>query len=583
MTPASPPASLPSRGPQHPLSFALSLGALVFLVQVIFWRLSIQHDFFPTGDEFSLLTHSTRVFHASPLTWFTHGFADYFNPYPDLALPYSNFLRPLDNLVFYLNSLLFTTHWSFYLLANYLLVSLVVALAFYLAHAILDLSLALSLLIAAATIVSPAFTAQIFYRPSFAFDYLAAVFVLLTAALLARGRLLPAWFAVCCAVFSKEPGFFTSGIAFIAVFYLLRQSPMRTRILRSVAFLLPLAAMFLLRLIDFSNLRGVYVASTLSPLALAKNIILGLTHWPYMLPGEQHIFDRTFHNFASLGLSLLLWILVLAAIRILLRPILDPAAPTPTSTPSTADARAILCLFFLGSLLLPLLFDLTPRFGAATLPLFFMTLGCLAQQAPIPLRRLALAVLLLITVVDLFEARKIVSPETLAVERNSWTFSRDLVRTLSHTTSPVVFLVDDFSESFASPENLARFTGYRGQLIPISNLAIGLCAHPPTIHVTQLTSREYTIDSAVPESCGSNALLGAYRLDRLSGPTLDRDLPTAHIVYHAFDRPTRKEEFLSQHMTIDLTARVPAFAILAPDLTAKTYVDVTQHPRPANP
>jgi hypothetical protein len=212
-----------------------------------------------------------------------------------------------------------------------------------------------------------------------------------------------------------------------------------------------------------------------------------------------------------------------------------------------------------------------------------MVLGCLAQQAPIPIRRLALAVLLLITVLDIFEARKIVSPDTVAVERNSWTFSRSLDRNLSQTTSPVVFLVDDFSESFASPENLTRFTGYPGQLVPISNLGIALCARQPTIHVTQLSPQHYTIDSAVPESCGSNALLGAYRLDRLSGPTLDRDLPTAHIVYHAFDRPTRNEEFLSQHMTIDLTARVPAFSILAPDLTAKTYVDVTKHPLTADP
>lgn len=207
MTPVSPSASPTGRGRRHSHVIALGLGAFVFVVQAIFWHLFIQHDFFPTGDEFSLLAHSTRVFHASPMAWFTHGFADYFNPYPDLALPYSNFLRPLDNVVFYLNSLLFTTHWSFYLLANYLLVSIVVVLAFYTARAILELPLALSLLVAAATIVSPAFSAQIFYRPSFAFDYLAALFALLTAALLARGRILPAWFAVWCAVFSKETGF----------------------------------------------------------------------------------------------------------------------------------------------------------------------------------------------------------------------------------------------------------------------------------------------------------------------------------------------------------------------------------------
>lgn len=328
--------------------------------------------------------------------------------------------------------------------------------------------------------------------------------------------------------------------------------------------------MFGLRFIDFRSLRGVYVASTLTPTTLARNIVLGLTHWPYVLPGEQHIFDRSFHNLTSLGLSLLLWILVFTAIRILLRPILHPLIPDAPSQPSVQDARGIVCLLFL------LLFDLTPRFGAAALPLLFMTLGCLARQAPIPIRRLALATLVFITAQDLFEARKIVSTETVATERNSWTFSRELVSNLSHTKSPVVFLVDDFSESFASPGNLTLFTGYRGQIIPLSNLEIGACAKMPSIHVTRLTPQEYTIRSMVPESCGSNALVGAFRLDRISGPELVRDLPSAHVLYHAKDRPKRKEEFLSQDVTIDLTARVPDFAILVPDLAARTYVDVTR-------
>jgi hypothetical protein len=48
-----------------------------------------------------------------------------------------------------------------------------------------------------------------------------------------------------------------------------------------------------------------------------------------------------------------------------------------------------------------------------------------------------------------------------------------------------------------------------------------------------------------------------------------------YVRYHAEDRPKRKEEFLSQRLTMDLTIKVPRFAILLPDLRSKNYVDIT--------
>jgi hypothetical protein len=578
MTPATPLASRSKQAKLNALFVALALGFVVLAFQVWFWHIFIQHDYFPVGDEFALLTNSTRVFHASPLSWITHGFSGYFAPYPDLSYPYSNFIRPVDNAVFFLASIVFAGHWSCYLLANYLFVAGVVSLASYISLAILDLSLGISILIALATAFSPAFTAQVAYRPSFAFDYLAGVFVLISVYSLAQRRPVVAWLSVCCAVFTKEPAFFTPVVACLFTYFILRGNPILFRLTRATVFLLPLAGMLLLRVIDFPDIAGVYVATDSSPFVIVKHIALALTHWPYMLPGEQHIFDHTIHNVSSLTLSVILWLLLITAVRYFAIPVcrLPQTHATGSSAVCSAhDKRFLVALFLFGSLVMPLCFDLTPRFGAASLPLFFMLLGCLIKDATMLPSRLALAVLILMTVLDMREARKILSADQIAHEHVSWALSRGLIHTISETQIPVVFLVDDLSEGFSSPEYMSRFSGYTGKLVPISSLGLGICTTPPVIHASRMGMQKYSIYSEVSPACGSNALLAAYRLDLVSQSDLDRDLSTVYVRYHAEDRPKRKEEFLSQRLTMDLTIKVPRFAILLPDLRSKNYVDIT--------
>jgi hypothetical protein len=565
--------------PRQTCLIALLCGLIVLAGQVAVWHLNIQHFYFPVGDDLVLIAHSTRVFHASPISWFTKGFSGYFSPYPDLSLPYSNFLRPVDNAVYYANSLIFGRHWSYYLLANYMIVATVVGLVCWISLAVLELSLLSGLIITLATAASSAFTAQIVYRPSFAFDYLAALWVLLTLALLIRRRLGWAWIAVWLAVFTKEPGFFTAVAAAIVVFGLLAARSWKYRAVCSAAFLIPLGAMFALRRLDFAGLGGVYIATGLSPARIIRNILIGMTNWPFMLPGEQHIFDRTFHNIGSLALSVILWGLIAVALYRFLwsrvrRIVFERQELTVADF---SDRSAIVVLFLVGSLALPVLFDLTPRFGAACLPLFFITLGWLARgQGERPntsyLARLAIAILILITGFELAELRGIATPQTVAFEQQQWRLSRSFINTLSTLKSPVVFLIDDASGGFSSSDALSIFSGYTGEIVPVSNLAIQMCSIKPDVHIKKTGPRTFVVESNIPSSCGSNQLPGAYRLDRLSSNDLERDLPTMLAHYHAADRPTRKEEFVTQDLRLDIQVRVPRFNILMPDLDANVYI-----------
>jgi len=184
--------------------------------------------------------------------------------------------------------------------------------------------------------------------------------------------------------------------------------------------------------------------------------------------------------------------------------------------------------------------------------------------------------LLVIVGFELTELRTIIIPKTVAFEQQQWKLSRSFITTLSALTSPAVFLIDDASGGYSSADALSIFSGYTGKIVPVSNLGMQICPLTPDVHIKKIVPLSFTVESVVPPSCGSNLLPGAYRLDRVSGNDLDRDLPTMLAHYHAHDRPDRKEEFVTQSLHLDIQMRVPRFAIVMPDLQNNAYVIVAQ-------
>jgi len=103
-----------------------------------------------------------------------------------------------------------------------------------------------------------------------------------------------------------------------------------------------------------------------------KRFILGLTHWPYTLPGEQHVFDLTVSNIASLLVSLMVWLLVL---WIAASAIHSLRVGERLGSDTAEASRIAILVFLLGSLVLAIPLNLTSRFGASTFPLFFLSMG----------------------------------------------------------------------------------------------------------------------------------------------------------------------------------------------------------------
>jgi len=150
------------------------------------------------GDDYSLI-ESARSFDLNG--WLFSGFSDYFYVF-DGSLPYANFIRPVVNIVFWINNLLFPERPGFYFLSTILFVS------FY-CYSLLCLSgsrMLGILLISLFCIASPSIAQSALGSPPFAFDVLAAAFVIAAINTSLRGK---SHISICLlflAVFTKEIG-----------------------------------------------------------------------------------------------------------------------------------------------------------------------------------------------------------------------------------------------------------------------------------------------------------------------------------------------------------------------------------------
>lgn len=552
-------------------SIALWPGILVallfFTAEVLYWAVHIRPAYFPVGDEFALLVSSTRFFHPNAGDWFRHGFSGYFCPYPDLSLPYSNFLRPLANFTYYTQSLVFGRHWGEYLLGSYIIETALVVTVWYLARICLRLPLSISLLLTVSAGFSPALGYQAIFRPSFAFDLLAALWALLALVALLRRRWSLAWFCVVLAVLTKESAYYVAPAACAAAW--LQQRGMRPvrRLLRAGVYLLPLLFTVLLRKLDFPGAQGAYVLNEAAGGSPVKKLLLALTRWPYMLPGEQHIFAFSAHNLLALSLTAAIWISLLVFCA--------GALHRGQGTPAVADGTTslpgvnvqVLLIFFAGSLFLPLALDLGTRFGASTFPLLFLCLGAAAAPSairPAPLLRWAAITILAITLAAdagaLFDA---LAGSAFHREQALWARSRNLVDLLSRERQPVVFLAGDASESFSSPSFVQRFAGYRGTVVPLSNLGVGHCAHEQ-LTVRPEPGRVYAIRLVAPETCSGNSLGATFHTTPGLLSTFTRTLPQAIVMYDAHGGGWKDGQFSARDLDLRIFPKVPAFAVVYP-------------------
>lgn len=476
---------------------ALSVSSFLipFSILAVYWSIYIRPFYFPSGDEFSLIVNSTRFFGPKVSSWFLQGFGHYFVVYPEWTIPYTNFIRPAANASYYLNSVLFGTRWSFYLLLNYAVQAGIVAQSIALAR---QLKLPV-LAVGALCFMSPAFGYEAIYYPSFAFDLLAALFVLMGISRFLKDQYLAAGIFFSAAIFTKESALFAPCVAAVILAIESR------RIIKPAAFLLPIVAWAGLRHVAFPH-SGVYVFRDAGIRQMVAGVVHGFLSWPL---GMRTVYEGPSFRMLFFAANVLFWILA-AFIALRYR---------------TKDRNVLyVAIFCAGALAMPLLLSLQQRFGASFYPLFFLTLLCIYHTSNLrAVKSAVLSVLLLSTAVNVFQ--RAVNPMGLQAQKRIWAESAEYIKAISSSHAARLFVVNDAVGGFSSPESVARFAGYSGQLSVLSNLDNQGCIDKPKVSV-KTSHNSFSVVSQA--SCGSYLFDGSDPA-KIVGNDIDRGRIHYHI------------------------------------------------------
>jgi hypothetical protein len=433
------------------LSFFLPLVAMVG-----YWAAFIRRTYFPSEDEFALIVSSGRMFHPSWKSWFLEGFSRYFQGYPGLSQPATDFIRPVVNASYWLDSVMFGAHWSWYLLPTYAVQAGLVMLSVKLAWQALRLPRWMGAAVGVLVMLSPAFGWQQMFLPSFTADLLGALFVLGAVHELWRKRYISAWVLLAVGLFAKETTLFAPVVVAGLVWIWPGQGSVARRVALCGAWLAPVAAWAMLRHVAFAGHAGVYVLDA-GLKAHAAGVLHGLLAWPFgTRTARQSLGLRALY----FPLNAMFWAACVAALVGMRR------------SWRTWD-REVLALGLLGAgaFAMPVLLNLPQRFGACGYPLLFLLLGWLARSGEaVGVRRFAAGCMLVAGLLSLYQ--KWVDPVSLRSERTEWQLAESYVRGIAAARMERLVVVNDVSGAFTSPELVARFAGYKGTLLRANNVEL---------------------------------------------------------------------------------------------------------------
>jgi hypothetical protein len=562
-------------------AFLFSFGILA-----LFWYLQVRPYYSPYNDEFSLFVHSTRPFHPVFSEWFLQGFSQYFLPYPEWSTPSTNFLRPVANAEYYLSSLVFGTHWNWYLLSTYCIQSALVAAMVHLSLRHLRLPISAALGIGFLCFVSPAFDYGAIYSTSFAFDLLAALLVLAGLDQLLSRRILLAWIFFSLAVFTKETAFFAP-LAAAIVTHRMSKLPAIRRLVAPACFLLPYAAWAGLRQIAFHGPRagGVYAVSIDRPAIYLPRVLKQFLRWPipfdvpYRTASAPVSASALLYVFAFMNLCF--WMGVVYLSFRLLHARIHHKTPLMRDadlrvTRSASPIMWVMILFCSGSVAILLLIpNLQPRFGATLVPLFVLTLVTFMRASTSgPLRALACILLIIPPMIQVTE-RALHFSDDLAFAHLQWRMAADYLQKLSSATASTVYVVDDVSGSFSSPESVSKFAGYRGQLVRVNDITFQQnCAIHTKVDIQKVTSDRIKVTSTIDSPCAAHAFLFG-RPDYPTGSQeFSRSTAGAKIIYHGVPVETVQLSLGPSRSSLELIdVAVPSLLLVA-DFESKAYREI---------
>lgn len=554
-----------------------------FVCLAVFWYRHVRLFYFPSGDEFSLFVHSAKPFHPAISEWFLHGFSGYFMPYPQWSASQTDFLRPVANAEYYLGSLIFGLHWSGYLLSNYVIQSAVVGAAIYLAVRHLKLRAFSLVLLGLICFLSPAFDGGALFSTAFPFDLLAAVFVFAGISLLFSGRLVLAWLCFTIGIFTKETALFAPLAASMTVYWTSSRRDWR-RWVAPVLFLIPYVCWEGLRRASFHGTAGIYAIGSGGIHALSH--LQNLLAWPvpFASPLGKRFAFGVFPLSLSVDLFVILNLCFWIGIAVLLFRFSRIWIRSGDRSPEGAavlllrrigfssSTQQALCLFCAGSSAILLLIPhLEPRFGATFLPLFAMVLAIAFERSPRPLLRAAALCFLVVPLAVNAVERARQAPGNVRSAHLQWAMAADYIHEIAHSSSPMIFSVDDLSGGYSSTGSIQKFAGYSGHLVRVDDLLQETnCPAQPRIKISRISDAAVSIVSMIDPTCGGHTFFGA-DITPIGGRGLTRQIGPVRMIYQGMPQLPRHSLAVPGRLSVTIEHSPANAVVLLPEMTLRGY------------
>jgi len=267
------------------LLLGLAIFGLLWILHTSYYELYVPNGYdIPALADGLLLAPGSRWQH-----WFTRGYADFWNLYPEWPAYGTEFTRPAFQFVIYLAHFVMGRDWASYQLINCFAVAGMGAVAFHIAQGVLGLRTGPSLIAAMLVVLSPPVLLTWLSGFAYAIEPLATLFVAGAFLAVVARRDLLCLAILFLALLTKENTVWAPLAAAITI--MMRPKPdelLRRRAFTAAAMFLPVVMWLGLRVAFFGGIGGTYATQGYTPLAdFLKQTFDKLIHMHYLFIAHQ--------------------------------------------------------------------------------------------------------------------------------------------------------------------------------------------------------------------------------------------------------------------------------------------------------
>jgi len=452
-----------------------SRGILLFISYFILLLIIFQKiisNYYPSEDEFSLLTNSTLLFGNISFTdWITRGFTDYFKVFPEWAMEnYSNFMRPIVNLTYLSNSILFKENYQLYLLVNYLVHAGGSYISFAIARYYFKLSLLPSIAVSGVMFLVPSFDNYFQIYPAFCFDGLAAILSVISMFLIIKNRIWCGALVILLAIFTKETVLWTPFAA--AALLIVTKKSLKGAIGNVVMVLVPFLLWFVIRKIFFTSFSGNFAFKSTNIISVAGHLIVGFLNWPSALLKENTIYNLMYSLINKRIEALVCIPVVIIVFNITTYAVIFWGIYKAIRRDKDTEVKS-LAIYLLGSLMFIVFLGLEARFGYLFY-LLFIPLGMhLLYVHKIKfLKPVIIIFFIVISLNGIYQINNTINGHNYENYLMDKKFSKQLIALLhQHKDKKKIYLINDVTARYSSMESLAAFSKIKSKIIKINSIS----------------------------------------------------------------------------------------------------------------